>query len=365
MNDGNGGANYTITFVNDTTGEITARPITVTASSDTKGYDATNASAAIPTITAAPSPVRTPGSFTQTFDTANVGTAKTLTAAGSVTDGNGGANYAITFATNTTGEITARAITVTASTDTKVYDSTTGSSAIPTITAGTLAGTDTGSFTQTFDTANVGIAKTLTPAGVVSDGNGGANYAITFANDTTGEITARAITVTAVTDTKAFDGTTDSAGIPTITSGTLAGTDTGAFTQTFDTAAAGSGKTLTPAGSVIDGNAGANYTITFVSVTTGVITGRAITVTASSDTKVYDATTASAAIPTITSGTLAGADTAAFTQTFDTANVGTAKTLTPAGVGERRQRRRQLHGHLRQRTPPVRSGPSHHGDGIE
>ena len=57
----------------------------------------------------------------------------------------------------------------------------------------------------------------------MSDGNGGANYAITFANDTTGEITARAITVTATTDTKAFDGTTTSAGIPTVTSGTLAG----------------------------------------------------------------------------------------------------------------------------------------------
>ena len=51
MNDGNGGANYTITFVNDTTGVITARAITVTATTDTKGYDATTASAAIPTIT--------------------------------------------------------------------------------------------------------------------------------------------------------------------------------------------------------------------------------------------------------------------------------------------------------------------------
>ena len=82
--------------------------------------------------------------------------------------------------------ITARAITVTATTDTKTYDGTTSSAAIPTITTGTLAGTDTGAFTQTFDTANVGTGKTLTPAGSVSDGNGGANYAITFVNDTTG-----------------------------------------------------------------------------------------------------------------------------------------------------------------------------------
>ena len=88
-------------------------------------------------------------------------------------------------------------------------------------------------------------------------------------------ITARAITVTATTDTKTYDATTSSAAIPTITTGTLAGTDTAAFTQTFDTAAVGTGKTLTPAGSVIDGNAGANYAVTFVNVTTGVITGRA------------------------------------------------------------------------------------------
>ena len=39
-------------------------------------------------------------------------------------------------------------------------------------------------------TPNVGTAKTLTPAGTVIDGNGGANYAITFVNDT-GVITGR------------------------------------------------------------------------------------------------------------------------------------------------------------------------------
>ena len=133
--------------------------------------------------------------------------------------------------------------------DTKGYDATTSSDGVPTITSGSLVGGDTATFTQTFDTANVGIDKTLTPAGTVNDGNGGANYTITFVNDTTGEITARAITVTATTDTKGYDATTASAAIPTITSGTLAGTDT-AFTQTFDTAAAGTGKTLTPAGSV-------------------------------------------------------------------------------------------------------------------
>ena len=96
---------------------------------------------------------------------------------------------------------------MTAATNTKTYDGTTTAAATPTITAGTLAGTATRRrFTETYDTKNVGTGKTLTPAGSVNDGNGGDNYAITFVNNTTGDITARAITVTAATDTKTYDG---------------------------------------------------------------------------------------------------------------------------------------------------------------
>ena len=264
----------------------------MTATTDTKEYDATTASAGVPSITAGTLAGTDTAAFTQTFGNANVGTGKTLTPAGTVNDGNGGANYTVTFVNDTTGAITARAITVTATSDTKAYDATTASAAVPSITAGTLAGTDTGAFTQTFDTASTGTGKVLTPAGSVTDGNGGANYAITFVNDTTGEITGRAITVTAASDTKGYDATTSSDGVPTITSGSLAGGDTATFTQTFDTANVGIAKTLTPAGTVNDGNGGASYTITFVNDTTGEITARAITVTATSDTKGYDATNA-------------------------------------------------------------------------
>jgi hypothetical protein len=49
--------------------------------------------------------------FTETFDTPNAGTGKTLTPAGSVNDGNGGNNYAVTVATNSAGQIEVRAIT--------------------------------------------------------------------------------------------------------------------------------------------------------------------------------------------------------------------------------------------------------------
>ena len=97
---------------------------------------------------------------------------------------------------------------MTAATNTKIYDGTTSAAATPTITSGTLQGTDNAAFTEVYDTKNVGTGKTLTPSGTVNDGNGGNNYAYTFVATTTGVITARPLTVTAVTNTKVYDGTT-------------------------------------------------------------------------------------------------------------------------------------------------------------
>src|SRR5206468_2895249 len=160
------------------------------------------------------------------------------------------------------------------------------------------------------------------PAGSVNDGNAGANYSVTFSSVSTGVITARAITVTAATDSKAYDGTANSTGIPTLTTGTLAGGDTANFAQNFNSKNAGTSKTLTPTGSVNDGNGGANYTVTFSSVNTGTIASRSITVTATTDSKTYDSTTSSAGVPALTTGSLAAGDTATFTQAFNNKNVG-------------------------------------------
>jgi hypothetical protein len=331
VTDGNSGNNYSVTFADNTTGVITVRAITVTAATDSKQYDGTTSSTGVPTITSGSLGSGDTANFTQAFATKSVGTGKTLTPAGSVTDGNSGNNYSVTFANNTTGAITARAITVTAATDSKGYDGTTSSTGVPTITSGSLVGGDTANFTQAFANKNVGTGKTLIPSGSVTDGNSGNNYGVTFVNNTTGSITARAITVTAATDSKQYDGTTSSTGVPTITSGTLGTGDTANFTQAFTNKNVGTGKTLLPAGSVTDGNSGNNYAVTFANNTTGVITLRAITVTAATDSKQYDGTTSSTGVPTITSGSLGAGDTANFAQAFTNKNVGTGKTLIPSG----------------------------------
>jgi len=86
--------------------------------------------------------------------------------------------------------ISKRPVTVAAITDSKVYDGAVSSSKIPVITSGSLAEGDTASFIQSFGTADVGVEKILIPAGLVSDGNAGNNYEITFVNNATGIITS-------------------------------------------------------------------------------------------------------------------------------------------------------------------------------
>ena len=81
----------------------------------------------------------------------------------------------------------------------------------------------------------MGTGLTLTPSGVVNDGNGGNNYTYTFVPDSTGVITAEALTITAVANTKTYDGTTSAATLPVITSGSLQGSDTADFSETYST----------------------------------------------------------------------------------------------------------------------------------
>ncbi len=76
----------------------------------------------------------------------------------------------------------------------KTYaDGTTSSTAVPTVT-GTLGAGDTATFTEAYDTKDAGTGKTMTPAGVVSDGNGGANYKVTSFGSV-GAITANTLAV--------------------------------------------------------------------------------------------------------------------------------------------------------------------------
>ena len=96
-------------------------------------------------------------------------------------------------------------ITVTAVASTKTYDGSTSSSATPTISYGgpadSLVSGDTASFTEAYNTSNLGTGLTLAPAGSVNDGNGGHNYAVTLVNSTAGAIFPVGTTTTTTAST--------------------------------------------------------------------------------------------------------------------------------------------------------------------
>jgi hypothetical protein len=221
-------ANYTLTPPTRSA-NILPRPVTINAVTDNKQYDGNINSIQIPTISVDTPLVAgdTALGLTQDFANKNAGSNKVIAPTGVIQDGNGGANYVYTFTPVSTGVITKRPITVTAATESRVYDGTTASSGRPTLSPLTpLAPGDTEPvWTQTFDTAAVGTSKQLTPAGAVIDGNSGNNYAYTFVPDLTGAISARKVTISADAKTKII-GTADPVLTYHATAGSLAAGDT-------------------------------------------------------------------------------------------------------------------------------------------
>jgi len=149
---------------------INKKTLTVTATADTKTYDATTVSTAVPIVGTLASGDAINAAPTQAFDNASVGTTHVLTASGltiknGTTDITG--NYAISYAT-ATGTIIAKPLTITAPTVTlrKVYD---GKNVATITTTGILSGvvaSDATNVTVTavasYDNATIGTNKTIT-----------------------------------------------------------------------------------------------------------------------------------------------------------------------------------------------------------
>ncbi|MCQ8183758.1 YDG domain-containing protein, partial [Methylomonas sp. SURF-1] len=140
------------------------------------------------------------------------------------TNGGLASNYTLTGGTHTA-DITAASLTVSTGNVSKTYDGGTSASGTPTVTAGTLYGSDSlsgGSYA--FTDKNVGSGnKTVTVSAVtVNDGNSGANYSVSYANNTTSTITPYVVNLSGA---RAFDGGTDLAsGVFSL--GTLIGSET-------------------------------------------------------------------------------------------------------------------------------------------
>ena len=338
---GSASGNYTLSQPSGLTANLAARALTVTAVSNTKSYDGTTSAAAIPSITSGVLQGSDTANFTETYDNRNIGTGKTLTPLGKVNDGNGGNNYTYTFDI-AAGAINPLALTVAAAPNTTNYNGTTSALARPIITSGALQASDTANFTETYDNKNVGTAKTLTPSGIVNDGNGGANYSVTFVPQAIGTITPGSLTISALGVNKVYDGTT-SATVDLFDNRVPGDNLTASYSSaSFADKSVGPNKTVTVIGISVSGTDASNYTNNSTTTTTANITAAGVSIPSgiTANNKPYDGTTTatlssnSVALAGVLVGDAAsvGISTNGYTASFASAGAGTGKSVSVSGL---------------------------------
>jgi hypothetical protein len=262
---GNSGKNYTLVI--DGTLTITKRAVTLTSATDSKAYDGkalTN------------DEVAEGGDGFAEGEGATYEVTGTVTAPGTVTneftytlnEGTLADNYDITTETGTL-EVTKKAVTITADSDTKVYDG--AALTKNSYTSTELAeGDKIDSVTITGTQTAVGSADNVPSEAKIVDATGEdvtENYEITYANGTL-EVTKRNVTLTSASDSKEYDGTALTNGGVTVSGDGFADGEGASFNVTgSQTEVGSSANTFTY--TLNEGTDAGNYNIT---VTEGTLT---------------------------------------------------------------------------------------------
>lgn len=333
VNDSNAGGNYNISYQDNTASTINKATLVLQNSTVNRVYNGTKSASS--TISIASGSLFGTDNFTGgkfEFLDKNVGSNKALVMTENIVlnDGNSGNNYLVAFLPSVSNSITPATLTLSAVASSKVYDGTTASAGVPVIT-GRKTGDSITNLAQVFADRNVGSGKTINIKSgyVINDGNGGNNYIVNLQSSNAGEITPATLTLTAVADSKVYDGNSSSAAAVLVNG--LAGSDSiSNLTQAFSDRHAATGKTINvQLGYVInDGNGGNNYVVNQVASTLGVITPKQLILAAVPNTKAYDGGITSANKPTVT-GLVAGTGdrvTGLFQQ-YEDKYIGTGKRL--------------------------------------
>jgi hypothetical protein len=264
------------------------------------------------------------GSVTWAFPNANVENGKTLTRTGTYSDPS--TNYTVTQPT-LTANITARAITITASAQSKDYGATAPTSGTLntnfTLSSGALQGSDaisgatlaySGSPAGNLATAAVG-SYTITPSALTLSSGSASNYAITYATGTL-TVNTRALTITANSTSKTFGNalTSPATGQTAFTSSGLQNSETiGSVTLTY-------------AGGYNATDSAGTFNITPSAATGGTFTASNYNISYSAGTL-----TVTAIAPTVTTGT-AGSATTSVTISASNVTSGGGASVTARGI---------------------------------
>ncbi|MFZ4599842.1 MAG: YDG domain-containing protein, partial [Terrimicrobiaceae bacterium] len=357
--------NYTLLNQPTLTGTITAKDLSVfSAAVTTKVYDGSDAALVTGAVLVGSSTANNDGKYigsevvtlagatSGTFASKNVGVGQAVTTAMTLAGADAG-NYTLLNQPAVTGTITAKALTISATTPSTVPSKVYNGNTVASVTVGTLdglVGTEVlGSTTVvgTFADKNIGT-KSVTAVYTLVDGANpldlASNYSL--ASETlTGTITAKDLSVfSAAVTTKVYDGS-DAA---VVTGAVLVGSSAadndgkyigsevvtlaGATSGTFASKNVGVGQTVTTTMTLGGADAG-NYTLLNQPATTGTITSKALTIAAATPStvgsKVYngsrDAAVTVGTLDGLISGEVLGATTAV--GTFADKNIGT-KSVT-------------------------------------
>jgi hypothetical protein len=191
-----------------------------------------------------------------------------------------------------------------------------------------------GSGMATFSTNKLSV--TASPHSATAVYGGDVNYTGSTSGPVSLTITAATVTPGVTVSNKIYDGTITATISNRVLVGIVNGDDVNLGTSgaaSFNDRNAGTGKTVTVTGLALSGTTAGNYQLSVASTnTTANISAETLTVKAVANTKPYDGTTAAAAVPILTSGSLQSPDTANLLETYDTQNVGSGKTLMPGGA---------------------------------
>lgn len=346
--------NYDISYVNGSLA-IDRANLVLTSHDVVKTYDGTLLAAGTAAVASGSQLFDTDslsgGSFAFTDANAATGT-KTVTVSGvTVNDGNGGANYNVSYVNNTTSTINPANIVIGTSNVTKTYDGTLAANGSAVLVSGTLFRNASNGNTQdslaggsfAFTDKNVGVGnRTVTTSGVtVNDGNAGGNYAVTYANNTTSTIDAATLTFTGTIANKEYDGTTTASVSGYALTGFVAGESVEASvgSAAFSDRNAGVGKAVTISGITLrdgaNGGLASNYVVSPTAAAVGTIDPKLLTLSAVVSDKVYDGTT-NATLQSYGLSGFVGSETVIGVNTgsasFLDKNVGNDKAITITGI---------------------------------
>ncbi|MCW2367150.1 filamentous hemagglutinin family protein [Sphingobium sp. B7D2B] len=327
--------NYTLSSIANSSATISQAQLVLSAVTDTRQYDGTTASAG---AVQANGLIAGDGFVaTQRFDGFKAGAHTLQVDSYTVFDGNGGGNYLVSYGAMANGTISQRVLQATAAVQNKVYDGTTTATGTFSGLGNTITGDDVSldhsGATLAFYDRNAGVGKTVTVSGATLSGADAANYTLSDIADGTATISKATLNLTAVSDSRVYDGTTGSTGV-VLSSGLIAG-DSVTATQAFNSKNAGSRTLQVDHWTVEDGNGGGNYAVVLGTAASGSIAQKllsgSLTGTVS---KVYDRTTSATLQPVNIAGVIAGDDLVVTTASADfaNANVGTGKTVTVSGM---------------------------------